>query len=711
MVDVDINPKATYYKKGSATPIQYVKGVGPKVATLLKRKDIETVEDAFYFLPRTYEDRSKLLTIAELVPLEYALLKAQILEVDLIPLRKGRRKILSIKLGDKTGNIYCKWFNFNEHYMLNFLKPGVNVFVSGTVSIYNGRVEIHHPDIEVASDGKDTEDKIHYGRIVPIYSETEGLGQKTIRRIMYNLVDKFISEIEDFMPVEIIERLKLPGLKESFRESHFPSLKEDVNALRDFRTKWQKRLVFDEFFILELALALRRKGLKKRKGIGFDVKPEWLNMLDGKMPFSLTKAQKRVITEILQDMKHPEPMNRLIQGDVGSGKTIVAFYCAMIAMMNGYQAALMVPTEILAEQHYKSFKKLFGEDFDCRLLVSGIGKAEKLKIKADAEAGKIPFIIGTHAIIQEDVMFKNLGFIIVDEQHRFGVEQRLHLINKGTPDILVMTATPIPRTLSMTLYGDLDISTIDEKPAGRMEIVTKLVYENKRKIVYDFIRTELEKKFQAYFIYPLVEESDKIMLKNAKDAAKHLSEEFKGYNVGLLHGKMRQEEKDKIMKDFKDGKIHLLVATTVVEVGIDVPNATIMFIEHPERFGLSQLHQLRGRVGRGEARSVCIMMVGSHLTEVGQKRLNTMVATNDGFKIAEEDLVIRGPGEFMGTRQHGIPGFRVGNLLRDIDTLIISRNEAQKIVDDDPDMTMTVNRKLKEVLAHRFKNKMEMIYS
>lgn len=699
------------YKKGGSTPIQYVKGVGPKLATVLKRKEIETVEDAFYFLPRTYEDRSKLLTISELRPLDYGLFKAEILDVDLIPLRKNKRKILSVKVGDKTGNIYCKWFNFNERYMLNFLKPGVKVFVSGLVSLYSGRVEIHHPDIEVADESKDTEDKIHYGRIVPIYSETEGLGQKTIRRIMFNLVETFTSGIEDFMPLEIMERLKLPELKSSFKEAHFPSTGQEVNALKDFTTKWQKRLVFDEFFIFELALSLRRKGIKKRKGIIFDIKPEWLKTLDSKMPFSLTNAQKKVISEILGDMKISEPMNRLIQGDVGSGKTIVAFYCAVIAMMNGYQASLMAPTEILAEQHYKNFKKIFGDEFEACLLVSSINKAEKIKIKTDIESGKIKFVIGTHAIIQEDVTFKNLAFVIVDEQHRFGVEQRLHLINKGNPDILVMTATPIPRTLSMTLYGDLDISIINEKPAGRIPIITKLVYENKRKVVYDFVRTELEKGRQAYFIYPLIEESEKIMLKNAKDSAKHLSEDFKGYNIGLLHGKMRQEEKDAVMKDFKDCKIHVLVSTTVVEVGIDVPNATIMFIEHPERFGLSQLHQLRGRIGRGEARSVCIMMVDTHLTEVARKRLGIMVATDDGFKIAEEDLVIRGPGEFLGTRQHGIPGFRVGNLLRDIDTLVIARNEAQRVVDNDPDLNMTVNKKLKEVMSDRFKDKMEMIYS
>jgi len=697
------------YKKGLETPIQYVKGVGPKLSILLGRKEIHSVGDAFYFLPRTYEDRSKLRKISELQPMEYALFNGVILDTDVLRMKGGRRKIFTVKVGDGTGHIICKWFNFNERFMFNILKPGAKVFVSGTTSIYSGRLEVHHPDIEVVDEKDSTEDKIHYGRIVPIYSETEGLKQKLIRRIMFNMVDGFSNIVDEFMPQSLLERVRLPGLRESLREVHFPSKGADVQKLRDFRTDWQKRLIFDEFFVLELALALRRRGLKKKQGISFNAKKDWLDLLNSKIPFTLTNAQKKVIEEILDDMKKSEPMNRLIQGDVGSGKTIVAFYAAAICMLNGYQAAIMAPTEILAEQHYKTFQKLFGTDFKSELLVSSIPKHKKLQIKHELENGELSFLIGTQAVIQADVTFKNLGLIIVDEQHRFGVEQRLNLASKGNPDVLVMTATPIPRTLAMTLYGDLDVSIIDEKPAGRIPIVTKLVRENKRKPVHDFIWEELKKGRQVYCIYPLIEESEKLMLKNAKDAAKHLSEEFKGYRVGLLHGRMRSEEKEEVMRDFKEGKTNILVSTTVVEVGIDIPNATVMLIEHPERFGLSQLHQLRGRIGRGDVRSVCILMADSGLNEIAIKRLNTMVNTDDGFKVAEEDLALRGPGEFLGTRQHGIPGLRVANLVRDMDTLILARTEAMRIVETDPEFMLAPHKPLKDILVTRFKDKIRFM--
>jgi len=699
------------YKKGALSSIQYVKGVGPKLATLLKKKGINTIEDALYYLPRAYEDRSKLTTIDKLVPMEYGLFKAQILDIDINRFKGGRKKILTVKVGDSTGKIVCKWFNFSEKYFLDSLKKGADVFVSGTSSIYNGRLELHHPDIEIIEEGVSSDDKLHYGRIVPIYSETEGLGQKTIRRIMYNVVDGFVNTVEDFMPGSVLDSMKLPPLSTSIKEVHFPSKDTDIKSLSDFNSRWQRRLVFDEFFVLELALSIRRRGIKKRQGISFDIKQEYLDMLNSKLPFELTNAQNKVIQELLSDMKKPEPMNRLIQGDVGSGKTIVAFYAAMIAILNGKQVAMMAPTEILAEQHYKNFVGLFGGDVRAELLISSINKSEKQRIRTEIQKGTLGFVVGTHALIQDEVDFNSLGLIIVDEQHRFGVEQRLSLMKKGAPDTIVMTATPIPRTLAMTLYGDLDVCVIDEKPKGRQAITTRVVNEDKRKVVYDFIKEELKKGRQAYFIYPLIEESEKLMLKSAKDAVRLLASEFKEWNVGLLHGKMRGEEKEQVMRDFKDAKINLLVSTTVVEVGIDVPNATVMFIEHPERFGLSQLHQLRGRIGRGDVRSVCIMMAGSNQTDTSTKRLMAMVATDDGFKIAEEDLALRGPGEFFGTRQHGIPGFRVGNLVRDIDVLVLARNEADRLIKIDPDLTLAPHRKLRFMLSERFKDKIRLMDS
>ncbi len=699
------------YKKGALSSIQYVKGVGPKLATLLKKKGINTIEDALYYLPRAYEDRSKLTTISKLVPMEYGLFQAQILDIDINRFKGGRKKILTVKVGDSTGKIVCKWFNFSEKYFLDSLKKGANVFVSGTSSIYNGRLELHHPDIEIIEEGASSDDKLHYGRIVPIYSETEGLGQKTIRRIMFNVVDGFANSVEDFMPASVLTSMKLPPLSTSIKEVHFPSKDTDIRSLSDFNSLWQKRLIFDEFFVLELALSIRRRGIKKRQGISFDVKQEYLDMLNSKLPFELTNAQNKVIQELISDMKKPEPMNRLIQGDVGSGKTIVAFYAAMLAILNGKQVAMMAPTEILAEQHYRNFVELFGCDVKAELLISSINKSEKQRIRSEIEKGTVGFVVGTHALIQDDVDFNSLGLIIVDEQHRFGVEQRLSLMKKGTPDTIVMTATPIPRTLAMTLYGDLDVCVIDEKPKGRQAITTRVVNEDKRKVVYDFIKEELKKGRQAYFIYPLIEESEKLMLKSAKDAVRVLATEFKSWNVGLLHGKMRGEEKEQVMRDFKDAKINLLVSTTVVEVGIDVPNATVMFIEHPERFGLSQLHQLRGRIGRGDVRSVCIMMAGSNQTDTSTKRLMAMVATDDGFKIAEEDLSLRGPGEFFGTRQHGIPGFRVGNLVRDIDMLVLARNEADRLIKMDPDLTLAPHRKLRFMLSERFKDKIRLMDS
>lgn len=688
--------------------IQYVKGVGPKLSKLFNKKGIYNTLDALFFLPRDYEDRTKISKIQNIEPLKYNIIKAKIKSVDLIRTSKVRRSILNIKVSDDTGVINCKWFNFNQKYMLNSFKPGVDVIVSGNTSLYAGGVEFYHPEIEILD--KDF-NNIHYGRVVPIYSETQGLSKKVIRKIMYGVISNHLDSVTEYMSEDILKRNNFPSLVESFSEIHFPSSTKHIDDLRNFNTLWQKRLSFDEFFFLELALSLRRANIKKTSGISFEIKKEWCDMIESSFPFKLTNSQKDVLSDVFQDMKNSFPMNRLIQGDVGSGKTVISFYAAVLSILNGYQAAMMVPTEILAEQHYNNFKNIFGDNFKAALLTGSLSKKAKDSLKKDIEEGNINFIIGTHALIEEDIYFKKLGFVVLDEQHRFGVEQRLKLISKGRPDVMVMTATPIPRTLTMTVYGDLDVSVITEKPKGRGELITKLVYDNKRDVVYDFIKKELSKGRQAYFIYPLVEESEKLMLKNAKEEASKLSQIFSDFKVSLVHGKMRSEEKNSVMSDFKKGSIDLLVSTTVIEVGVDVANASIMFIEHPERFGLSQLHQLRGRIGRGSERSVCILMASRKLTENAKLRLNKMVETNDGFAIAEEDLAIRGPGEVLGTRQHGIPDFRVGSLIRDMKVLMLARSEARSLISRDPFLSFSSSKNIKEILLSKYRNKIDFIKS
>jgi ATP-dependent DNA helicase RecG len=691
-------------------PIKYVKGVGPKISHLFNKKGIFTVNDALYFLPRVYEDRRKLAKIKDIKPLEFNLIFGKVESIDLIPIRRLKRPILSIKISDDTGSVTCKWFNYSRTYMLKAYKPGDKVFISGKASIYAGMLELHHPDIEVVEDGS-LENKIHFGRIVPIYSETKGLGSKLIRRALINIIDTYVKDIKDYMPREVLERNNFFDLKTSLKNIHFPSDNIKIEDLENFHTPFQRRLAFDEFFFLELALSLRKLNLEKKQSFSFDFKKQWGEFLNKLIPFCLTSDQKKTINEIVIDMKKPKQMNRLIQGDVGSGKTIVSFYAMVVAVLNGFQATMIAPTEILAEQHYDNFKKLFKDNFKVELLKGSSTKKEKLKIKEDIEKGRCSVLIGTHAILEEDVSFKNLGLVVIDEQHRFGVMQRLKLINKGNPDVLILTATPIPRTLTMTVYGDLDVSIIKEKPKGRLDIVTRVVEERNKKKVYEYVKKEIKNGRQAYFVYPLVEESDALDLKDVKKEALSLSKEFKGKVVEIIHGKMRGTEKEDVMKRFKNGKIDILVSTTVIEVGVDVPNVSVMVIEHPERFGLSALHQLRGRIGRGSEKSVCVLVVSRKLSDKAKRRLKVMAETNDGFKIAEEDLLIRGPGELLGCRQHGLPVLKIGNLVRDMDIIMLARAEARKILSCDKNLSFTKNKDLKRILNYKYKDKIDLINS
>lgn len=666
------------------SPIQYIKGVGPQRAKLLARLGIKTIKDALFYLPYRYEDRSSIKKIAQLRPDELNAVTGRVLKADVVSPnpRKPKLKIFELIISDGSGIIRGKWFN--QIYLKKIFKQGQEVVLYGTVkyNYWGTGFEIINPEYEILDEDENTKSNssasfIHTGRIVPIYRCTEGLSQKQMRSILYSIVIASSKLIKDYMPQEIIKTYNLPSLQESIYNVHFPDLKQPLNELNNGTSPYHQRLAFDELFTLQLGLAAIKKGEVFEKGISFSPDGRLVNRLLEKLPFRLTGAQERVFNDILKDMRSPAPMNRLIQGDVGSGKTIVALMSMLTSVECGYQAVLMAPTEILAEQHYINIHKLV-EDLGLKIqLLTGSNKdALRENIEAD-------IVIGTHAVIQEGVSFKKLGLIVIDEQHRFGVMQRAALRKKGAnPDTLIMTATPIPRTLALTLYGDLDYSVIDELPPNRSPVITKLFYEKNKNQIYTLIDAETKKGRQVYVVYPVIEESEKIDLKSAITGAEKLQKMFPHLRVGLIHGRMKPTEREDTMREFKSGNIHILVSTTVIEVGVDVPNATLMIIIHAERFGLAQLHQLRGRVGRGGNQSYCILLSYGG-SEDAKKRLEVMVRTTDGFRIAEEDLNIRGPGEFFGTKQSGIPDLKVANLLRDAKILEIARKEAFTLIERD----------------------------
>jgi len=709
------------FRRDLQAPIQFIKGVGPRLSEILKKKGIRTVEDALYFLPRAYEDRRQIKTISQLTIGKMETVLGTVLQADMAFHR--RRRTFGILVGDETGTLVAKWFNFNPRYMKGRFRKGMRLILSGEIRLFQFQKEIHHPELEILEEESDNqegaaahpgiEDSLHFGRIVPIYSETEGLyqRQRIIRRIMKNVVDLFGGKAFSGIPDEICQRQRLIPLSESFRRVHFPDPEDNITLLNEGKSPAHRRLIFDEFFFLELGLALRRSGTLMEKGIAFPISHRYTNQLRGLLPFSLTSAQERVLSEIEADMRGPHPMNRLLQGDVGSGKTIVALMAGLMAIEGGYQVAIMAPTEILAEQHFLVIRPLL-EALSLRaaLLTSSLKKFQKEALCKEIEAGKIHTVIGTHALIQEGVQFHRLGLAVIDEQHKFGVIQRATLKKKGyNPDVLVMTATPIPRTLAMTIYGDLEVSIIDQLPPGRGTITTRLFNERERFRLYRILREEISRGKQAYVVYPLVEESERLDLKDATQMAKHLQKDiFPEFKVGLIHGRLKSEEKEAIMADFKAGRIHILVSTIVIEVGIDVPNASIMIVEHAERFGLSQLHQLRGRVGRGRDPSQCLLIAQYRRTEDAERRLRVMEETTDGFKISEEDLAIRGPGELLGTQQSGLPDFRVANFLRDFPLLAEARKEAFSVVSRDPILSLPEHFFIKETLKERWKGRLEL---
>ncbi|MDI6790642.1 MAG: ATP-dependent DNA helicase RecG [Thermodesulfobacteriota bacterium] len=686
-----------------AQDVQFLKGVGKSRSGRLARKGIKTLEDILLFIPRAYDDRRTVTRIADLKVGQKAVVVGEIVLSGTVRYRVSRRAVFEMIVRDRTGQISAKWFNFSRVYMERAYKRGLKVILSGEVHSFRQQREFIHPDIEIldSEEGKDTS----FGRIVPVYSETEGISQRQMRRILDGAVTAYAYATESFIPADILRRRKLVSLPRALSTLHFPGDDTGLKALIEGKNTYHHSLIFDEFFFLELGLALRRRRTARQKGIAFKGQPRLFQDFMSRLPFPLTRAQKRVLAGIEKDMGRPYPMHRLVQGDVGSGKTVVAFAAAMTAIGNGFQAAIMAPTEILAGQHYDNFRKMAaGLSVPAYLLTGSMPGPARKEIYHEVARGNPGLVIGTHALIQEGFGFGRLGLVIVDEQHRFGVLQRAALKEKGpSPDVLVMTATPIPRTLSMTLYGDLDVSIIDELPRGRKPVQTKVYAEGARPRVYEMLRRELARGGQAYIIYPLVEESETLDLLNAKEMAEQLQKEvFPDYAVGLLHGRLKGADKEAVMSRFKRGEVQVLVSTTVVEVGVDVPNATVMVIEHAERFGLSQLHQLRGRVGRGERESMCFLIARLARDSDAGQRLRVMEETTDGFRIAEEDLKIRGPGEFLGTRQSGLPELRTANIVRDIAILTAAREEAFRLIEEDPDLSLPTHRALREIVEDRW---------
>jgi ATP-dependent DNA helicase RecG len=704
-----VEDKAKGKARGLSQPIQFVKGVGPRIAKKLEKKGIRIIEDALYFLPRRYEDRRVIKKISEIQVGTVETVLAEVVLAGAVSYKGNRKRVFEAVVGDGTGTLTLKWFHGSEEYFKGRFKKGRRVIASGEVRLFKYRKEIHHPDVEIADDIED--DPLHFKRVVPIYSEPEGLYQKTIRKIMKGVLDSYADGLASPIPEDIIQRQKLMDFTEAIRQVHFPPEDAPLDQFNLHQSDAHRRIVFDEFFFLQLGLALRRSEVKGEEGIAFKILHGLTEGLLQSLDFRLTTAQERVLSEIEEDMGQPHPMNRLIQGDVGSGKTIVALMAALMAVENGYQAAFMVPTEILAEQHFLNVRRIVGPlGIRAVVLTSSIKGSEREGILQAISSGQEQIIIGTHALIQEQVHFHRLGLVVIDEQHKFGVIQRALLRRKGTnPDVLVMTATPIPRTLALTLYGDLAVSVIDEFPPGRVPVETRLYYERSRARVYELVKEEVRGGRQAFLVYPLVEESDKMDLLDATRMAEHLQRDiFPEFRVGLIHGRMKGEEKEEVMVRFRDGQIDILVATTVIEVGIDIPNASLILVEHAERFGLPQLHQLRGRIGRGRYASKCLLLAQYRRSEEARRRLRVMEETNDGFRIAEEDLTIRGPGEFLGTRQSGLPDFRVANILRDGKILNQARQEAFRLVERDPGLSQPGHRALAVVLRERWKGRLEL---
>ena len=650
---------------------------------MLSAKGLGTVTDLLYYSPFRYEDRRNVKAISELAPGEKAVVLARVSGGKMSGYHRRSLGLFEATLQDGSGaNLTARWFH-GERFS-DSLVSGTRVALFGKVELERHRGDrlMIQPEIEILSSDEDQDEMLHSGRVVPVYEAAGKISTRVFRKLIHQLL-KDAPAPEEALPEGIRERLGFPDLATAIRQMHEPAADAEVSILNEFRSPAQTRLIFEEFFWLECGLLLKKSKARLADGISFAITSDIRDRIKKMLPFKPTAAQRRVVQEIAEDMKRPHPMNRLLQGDVGSGKTIVAAEAAAIAMGNGYQVAVLAPTEILAAQHYAYFQRLLQKlGYVVASLTGSATAREKQQIKRLLAEGLVHMVVGTHALLEEDVTFQKLGLAIVDEQHRFGVRQRLTLMEKGRqPDVLVMTATPIPRTLALTVYGELDVSTIDELPPGRKPVRTKHTPESKVEGVYSFLGQQIEAGRQAYVVYPVIEESESAAVKAAEKMYRHLAETvFPHIPVGLLHGKLPFDEKETAMRLFKEGKTKILVSTTVIEVGVDVPNASVIVIEQAERFGLAQIHQLRGRVGRGPHQSYCILVTGK-LNDIARERIRTLVESNDGFYIAEMDMKLRGPGEFYGTRQSGIPGLRLADLVRDSEILLQSRDEAQALIE------------------------------
>lgn len=691
-------------KNPSQTPIQYVKGVGPAKANLLANLGIISVEDLLYFFPKRYEDRSRLVPISQLKIGEWQTVSGEIMA------RGGRKTwytkkhIFETAVGDDSGRVFCVWFN--QPYLDKYMTPGARVVLYGRVDFYKNRLQMISPEYEIINK---EEESLNMNRIVGVYALTKGITQRYLRKIIRACLDEYAGALNDIIPESVRKRQRLAHITENIRAIHFPEdLAEQETAGR--------RASFEEFFLFQVSVILRRMSITQKQGVAHPINTDLIKAFSSSFAFDLTGAQKKAINEIAADMSKSTPMLRLLQGDVGSGKTLVAFFGCVAAVKAGHQAAVMAPTEILAQQHYKSFQSLFVQgafkDMRAALLISSMTKRERDSVLDRLSSGEIDVLIGTHALLQGTVAFKDLSYVVIDEQHKFGVKQRALLSSKGkNPDVLVMTATPIPRTLSLTLYGDLDVSVIDELPKGRGTIKTYQFPLDQSESVYGRVREWVKKGTQAYIVYPIIEESEKLDLKAATEMYEHfLKFEFKDLRVGLLHGGMDRNETNTIMQLFKEHKLDILVTTTVLEVGIDVANANVMVIEHAERFGLSQLHQLRGRIGRSDKNAICLLLADARTPE-GQMRLQAIVSTTDGFKIAQEDLNIRGPGHYFGGFQHGLNELKMADPVTQLKVLEDARREASGILNADPKLVLPEHTVIKTVIQKRYPEYLTTVFA